>query len=512
MSRAVGIRSVAAALATVGLAACGTTVQGAGTGVAGGSGGGGAQSLSVPSAAASADGGAAPAQGAVPVPGSTAVGRGSGATSGAGVTASTPTRGTATSGAGRSGGLVPAAAPGVTASKIYLGIAYSSQSAAADRALGASGGAPSYDERNVFNAVIDYANAHGGFAGRKLQAIYYNENLTNDRSSENQAACSFFTQDNKVLFIYSAAQSVFYACAAKAGAVPIDGGGTGNGMTYAQYPHLVDPDDIRLDRLGSVTVNGLYRAGYFTGKLGLVTWDDPVYKYTIDHGYLPTLSSHGISPTQTAYISVPQQVGALSDTSAAVSSAVTKFRSLGIDHVIIQDGPAGVFSGAGLTFEWMNQAKSQRYYPRYGQNSGNSPGWSVLPSDQMDKAIAVDDSDSDPKYDVGWHENQARQLCFKIEGDAGYPVSSSNGNDEGIAAIACDVVFAAQRMVNAVPSITADNLVNAWQGFGTSFKSAFVYGTKLAPGRRDGADMVRNEEYFASCQCLKFQGQPYYPD
>ena len=78
------------------------------------------------------------------------------------------------------------------------------------------------------------------------------------------------------------------------------------------------------------------------------------------------------------------------DTSSAISSAVTKFRAEGIDHVIVQDGPAGVFGDTGLTLEWMNQAKSQRWYPRYGQNASNAPGWSVLPSDQMDHAIAID--------------------------------------------------------------------------------------------------------------------------
>src|SRR4051812_10814835 len=92
-----------------------------------------------------------------------------------------------------------------------------------------------------------------------------------------------------------------------------------------------------MDSNAVVTANGLFNAGYFAGKLGMVTWDDPDYRYTMTQGYLPTLASHGITPIETVYIGVPQQLGALGDMSSAVSSAVAKFKAEGIDHVIIQD-------------------------------------------------------------------------------------------------------------------------------------------------------------------------------
>jgi hypothetical protein len=265
--------------------------------------------------------------------------------------------------------------------------------------------------------------------------------------------------------------------------------------------------------LGHLTVSGLYKAKYFTGKLGLVTWDDPNYREAVRIGYLGPLSQLGIQPAQIAYIMVPQTLGALGDMTAATNSAVAKFKSAGIDHVIVQDGGAGVFGGTGLTLEWMNAAKSQRYYPRYGQNAANSPGWSVLPSDQMDHAIAVDHSDYDKSKDAGASVNEAREYCFKIMAAAGYPVNSSNANDEVFAGLACDFVFFMQRVMNnSLSQLTADGFVNAAQQLGTSFKSAVVYGTKLIPGRRDGGGMVRTEEYFDSCKCLKYKTAPAYGD
>ena len=509
MARTKLVVPVIAVTAVAVLTGCGSTVQTTGTDAVTGTTGLAAPSSTAPSAAAGG-GLTVPTTG----PGGSVVAGGT--ATGAVGTGTTTTSGT-TSGSGSapitsgggSTGLTPSRAPGVTSSKVYIGIPTSDQAGSADKAIGAAGAAPSYKQSEIVNAIVKYANSHGGFAGRQLEPIYYDYNLTDDSSAQDQSACAHFTQDNKVAAIISSGHDLLAACAEKAGALPMDAESPSN---FQKYPHLLDPEGISLDRIGAVTVSGLQRAHYFSGKFGLVTWDDPRYRAAVSNGYNPTLAKYGIKIWQTAYIMVPQQVGAISDMSAAVSSAVTKFRSLGIDHVIIQDGAAGVWSGAGLTFEWMNQAKSQRYYPRYGQNAANSPGWDVLPADQMNNALAIDQNDYDAKYDEGWHTNQDREKCFKIQADAGQPVHRNNINDEGLAAQYCDLIFMFQRAINHVSVISNDALVQAVSGFGTSMGSALVYGNKFFPGRRDGGDMVRTEIYKQSCRCLQFLGKPYWAD
>jgi hypothetical protein len=510
MSARLGLRHVVVVTAiTLAAAACGSTVYNRAGRFSGGGG-----ELGLPSDHGVTSGsGSSTATSALLASGaaggqSAGGGAGAGGFGGAGGAAGAGTVG-GFSGSRSAGGLVPAVGPGITDTTIFIGAEVSSQSAAGDRALGAAGAAPSYDLRDVTNAVINYANSHGGFARRHMQAIYFDVNLTADRNIQDQSACADFTQDHKVFALVSATTDILVACAEKAHAVPV-GAGSATAQTFQQFPHLVDPDLLRLDRLGSVTTSGLSKAGYFTGKLGLVTWDDSNYRYAVTQGYLPALSALGITPTQTAYITVPQQIGALGDTSAAVNSAVTKFRALGIDHVIIQDGPAGVFSGAGLTFEWLNQAKSQQWYPRYGGNLYNAPDAGIYPTDELNHSLYVDQSDDDPKFDQGWQPNAARQQCFKIEADAGLP--PMNANDEGLATQVCDLIFLMQNAIGKVPVISADSFIQAVAGLGTSFPTAFVYGSKFFPGRRDGGDEVRTEEYVASCQCLKYSGPPYYPD
>ncbi|GAC1611196.1 MAG: hypothetical protein NVS3B26_22470 [Mycobacteriales bacterium] len=79
------------------------------------------------------------------------------------------------------------------------------------------------------------------------------------------------------------------------------------------------------------------------------------YRYTTNKCLSPTLASHAVKPpTDPIYISVPQQPGALSDTTAAVSAAANKFNAVRVDHVIIVDAhrlELAPFSVAGNTDE-----------------------------------------------------------------------------------------------------------------------------------------------------------------
>jgi hypothetical protein len=499
--------SLVAAATTLLVAGCGSTLQAHGNS-------GSELSLTAPS---SAPGATAGGSGGLAVPGTgagpgTAAPGNAGGGPGSGPTAPGSTQLGQPGGPGSSSvRVIPADAPGITATTVWVGFGYSSQAASGDRALGLSGQSPTYDSREVYQAVIDYANKHGGFAGRALKVHWFDYKLT-DQNNEDEAACNYWTADNKVFAMFGQSE-LLRTCAEKAHAISF-GAGAEVASTFQKYPHFVDPISIRLDREGQVTVAGLARGGYFGGKLGLVTWDDPNYRFAMEHGYMPALAARHVPVTDHAYIEVPQSADSLAGGMAtSVRSAIARFHTEHIDHVIIQDGAAGVWKGTGLTLEWMNESKAQGYYPRYGENSSNAPGWSALPSDEQDHAVAVITDDFDPANDQGWHQNRTRQNCFAIEAAAGLPVNTSNQNDMSQAAEACDTVFFLQRVLNSgLGLVTPDAFIQAVTRLGTSFPSAFVYGTKFFPGRRDGSDMLRGAEYFASCTCLRFAGPPAYAD
>jgi hypothetical protein len=276
------------------------------------------------------------------------------------------------------------------------------------------------------------------------------------------------------------------------------------------------PAETRLERLGAVTVKAMVHAGWQKptakwpkGKIGLITWDSNDYHYSMDHGWLPGLHESGLKETDVRYVAVPQASGALADASAAISSDVLAFQQEGIDHVFISDGPAGVFTGAGLTLLFMDNAKSQGYYPRYGFNTNNVPGWSNLPADEESGMLAVDSGDGKAENDQGIALNPQRERCFALMRKRGLPV----GDDatRAVALNACDPVWFIEAVLKRTQGTTLPYMVAAGESLGTSYRSPFSYGNRLSQGQHDGAALFRNSAFDDACACMKYSSKPFEP-
>lgn len=513
-------RSWIALLLALALPACGSTVAPQGdalTGAggpqvaAGGDGLGGPalpEQLATEGGAVSSGGpGVVGAPGGVPVPGG-AAGAGSG-----GSTGEAGADPVAVGSGGTSGGASGAVGPGITDDKIFLGIAYFPDAAAGNAALGAAG-ANAGDQRDYSNAVIADLNARGGILGRKVVPIYHEYRSGEPIDPQHEAACNKWTKDNQVFAILFRGR-ILQECAMKAGALITSGDGEA-GPTYDRVPNLVDPGAVRLERLGEATVLGLDREKYFTptpdwptGKIGVITWQDPSYEYGMKQGYLPALKRLGLKVEDERYIVVSQQVGSAADSSSQVSSAVLSFRSKGIDHVLIQDGAAGVFGLGGLTLLFLNNAKSQNYFPRYGFNANNVPGFSIYPADQQRGMLAVDFSDYMPSQDQGIAPNPARERCFAVLRKGG--VTPSDQATYATGAAACDGIWFIETLLKKAPQPTLQGALQAAAALGTSYRSPLVYGTRLGPGQRDGAHLARNARFDSGCSCMRYTTKPYAP-
>ena len=447
---------------------------------------------------------------AVPAGGSGVTGSGAGSGTSTSAGSSTGT-GSTTGGSAGSGGTSPGRTapssrlgPGITATSINLGLQYTKDAAENSAQFGASGLSPG-DFRSYYQPVIDYINSHGGVAGRKLVPYYYgvNPQAAGGIAAEDAASCAYWTQDHKV-FLMSGGRDGLNACAEKNGGVTMAYGNE-TARTFAQFPHYLDPISFRLERVGALTVRSLAKRGYFTGKFGLVTWDDPNYRLSVKDGYEPALRAAKVPVVETAYIPVPQAYGDLGASNAAISNAILRFASQGIDHVIVQDGPAGLFGGGGLTLQWLNNSESQQYRPRYGMNTYNSPGSQALPATQQQNMLFVSWSNLTPASDAGYRTNTTREACFKIMTDAGVTLTSSNQN---VAAIICDSLFLFQRVGNRPGALTADGFIAQAEQVG-SYPVASVYGASLAPDKHDGGDLVRDGHFDTSCACAVLDGPPY---
>ena len=403
--------------------------------------------------------------------------------------------------------------PGVTAKTINIGVPFCNDCASGNAALGAGGEDPG-DTRRYYQAAIDDVNSRGGVLGRKLAPVFHKISVADNIDASAQAACETFTKDNKVLII-NFRGSLSYECAKKAGILVNGSGGTG--PVYDKYPNLFAPASIRLERLFEVTVKGMVTAGWQkpdqkwpTGKIGLITWDDNEYRFAMKNGYLKGLAGAGLKDEEIRYVAVPQNANALADASAAISNAVLSFRQKGIDHVFIGDGPAGIFAGAGLTLLFLQNAKSQNYYPRYGFNSNNVPDFDSHPKDQLVGMLAVDSFDTAAANDEGIALNPVRERCFAVMKNKGLPVGQ--GQTQALAVNACDMAYFAEAVLKrATAGTTLPNMIAAAESLGTSYRSPFSFGNRIGRGQHDGVALFRSLKFDDACSCITYTSKPFEP-
>lgn len=484
----------------------GLSVPGSGSGGTAGIGGAGNSGLAGAGGGLSGDGGAG--GGSV---GGSGNGGGPGG-SGPGGTTGPDNGGGSTPGGSTSGG---ANGPGVTATTIGLGLGYDPNAAAENAAIGAANASPG-DEQKEGNAVVKYVNSHGGVAGRKFNIVWARITASKSASENYQSACATWTQGkDKALIFDLGGTSIMDQCAAQAHAVEVvDGAITLESTAQnAKFPADIDLEGLTNDRAMRYTVEDLKREGYFSSgaKVGIATWADSNFSYGISHQALPLLSSYGIHPT-VASITPPQTEGDLGQTSASVSNAVLKFKSLGINHVILFDGASGEASGGILTLEWMDQAQSQQYFPRYGLNTGggfNALG-SELPTKQKVNSIGASWI---PSLDEGGQfspSSTKQKLCLQIMRNAGQP--TDNADAVSVELGICDEVFFLQQTLNRVKgAINQQSVLAAINSTGTGYTSLLNFGDDFAPSRHDGPDLIRNMSFQTSCSCFKYTTSPYNP-
>ena len=408
-----------------------------------------------------------------------------------------------------------AGAPGVTSTKIYFGIPYSESGPTNSAAFGASIDA---DARKPYNAMIDVVNKQGGLFGRQVVPLYYKLDAASSQPIEQQeqAACSHWTQDNEVFAIFSSGD-VLQECAKRAGIIiTTTSDGASLPEDFETYPTYFESSSLNLVRIGPVTVNGLHRQGYFGSdpKIGVVLWDEPEYKASLERGFLPALQQKGLQmATEPAYVTAPQTASDLSATSADINSAVLRFQTQGITHVFLLDGQAGLCGGACLGVFFFRRADSQEYFPRYGLNANNQArvglDEGLYPARQLRRSIAVEWRAADETYDEGWKPNQARERCFEIMRDAGVPLD--NANRQHWARAACEQMWLSQlvQQILGKAPLSVNNFMAGINRVGSGFASPNAYGVNLSPTQHDGIAAARNMKFVDSCTCYKWTSDPY---
>jgi hypothetical protein len=410
---------------------------------------------------------------------------------------------------------------GITATTISIGIPYFTNGDAYNAAAGAA--VKNGDPRADGEAVVDDTNAHGGVAGRKLVPVYhaYDANSTEPGASQDQAACSDFTEDHHVFAVLGRSTDVLNACLNKAGVIHIDSGSIigPDKRTFASLP-LYFNGTVSQERMMADEVSVLRRTGYFSAwdyttgmpgalpvKLGVLSLDTPQWERPLVSTLLPGLARAGHAVDQADVIRVhsPKSQAEIGQTVNDVQGAVLKFRSDSVTHVILLD------ANGSLTLLFAKPAQGQHYFPRLGINSASGvqplADQGVLGNDQLNGAVGlgwIPSVDLPAAVSPGY-ATAASKRCLKV-------MLERTGNDYTSTAAAtafgiCDMGnLLAAGIRGAGPGITNTSVRRAIESLGSSFASAALPEEFFGPSRHDGTQRGFDMRWDTDCTCMKYTG------
>jgi hypothetical protein len=415
--------------------------------------------------------------------------------------------------------------PGVTATKVYVGIITDKGSGGLNSAVGVGAISSGDDDANT-KAVLKDIKEHGGAGGREIVPVYgyFDQTSTETYDQQYTAICQKFTKDQRVFAVVDAGIPDAYSyrdCISRAGiaivssSLPISGA-----STFRSHPGYVELASPSLDRLAAYLVSSLQAQGYFSpwnslngqpaatgkAKVGVLTFDDRDYSRAVDTVLVPALKRLG-------YDAVVRKVSQLSSASevsgqaATVKSAQLAFASNGVTHVIPFE------TGGNLMTFFFPTAQAQAYYPRYGGNTGSAfqalleagaaqprqlngvVGYGWVPSIDLQSADS-----SKPVY-----ANEGTRHCLKVMKDAGIVFDS--GNAQGIALNTCSVFYLLKAALDRTPKqVTLATFLRSLAGMGSSFSKPGGLGLDFLGGRPDPANKGYYFRYESGCNCMRYYG------
>jgi hypothetical protein len=411
-----------------------------------------------------------------------------------------------------------APAVGVTEDTISIGFIESENADQANQALGSSE-VTAGDGRAMDEALIEDLNKRGGIAGHRVVPVFGTIDATSNETFESQfeGLCQTFTRDHHVYGVVGAGQVTenFLACMEAAGSVNVNGGFSNNdARIFPRYPHYIEVAMMNLTRGASITVDGLFRAGYFGSgaKIGVVTYDSPQFENALREGLLPALARHGLEAAETRMLSYPDRLSDAGTMSSQASSAALRFKTQNVTHVLILD------YNALATVLFMEAADNAEYAPKYGLNSqnGGSQLATIVPSccaQELHGALLVGWS---PAADLGAEDYEARpknasyRRCVKLMAENGVTFDSANA--AGIALISCDSVWFLEQSVERAAVnglISADTFLAGVHGLGTGFLAADPFQTRFDATHHDGISQAADMVYLDECSCFRYTSAPY---
>jgi hypothetical protein len=396
------------------------------------------------------------------------------------------------------------AAPATTG-EIKIGIQYVANGADSARAAGAQvaegGGLEGDLPRAEWNALIDDVNDNGGVLGKKVVPVFFAIDGLQGQSTAvvEQAACTRFTQDNKVFVAYIASYlhtESLVRCLADAGVLVL----TQSGSIIEDAKQIKGFDklfattgSINLTRFIPAYVDGLAKQGYFEkdSKVGILSLDLPSFDRAAAL-LEKELKKRKINLAEHVVVPYFQDNAGAATAAAQIAGSVLKFKAAEVDRLLLLS-----FQGVGFLF--MAQAEPQGFRPVYGLSSiDGAQSLAVALGDNATKQL-------EGAKGIGWSPpldveaatpNAAAAKCDAL--------MQANGLPSGFSVWAtCDSFNVFVEAAKAGGKVTAKSVIAGFHKMGV-LHPANVLTLEYQRGAVDGISTYRPLAYSADCTCFEY--------
>ncbi|HEX9681659.1 MAG TPA: ABC transporter substrate-binding protein [Acidimicrobiales bacterium] len=393
---------------------------------------------------------------------------------------------------------------GGDATTITIGV-HDDNPGAAFSQFGVQGG-PSGDQGVWIREIVKWINANGGMGGREVRLVHHvTESLNGSFDQQAERACTLFTEDNDAAVVVGGARVPtlnLVECLARHDTPLVwSYGFMADASTFARHAdYLYMPAMVQAERL-AVWIDAVAEAKFFDDSvIGLVRYDTPIHDRLANDVVRPRLAAYGheVRSENEFAFQEAQAASSAADMSAQASNAVLRFRTNGVDRVILQPTSAV----APLLF--FAAAESQGFRPRYTYTSYDNPAFqdanagdrtNQLRGSMVFGWIPAGDVDAENFPPM----NAAAERCVEITSGATPP-----GN--GAIRRYCDGLMFLKFLFDGGAEPTTAGIRRAVDALGSSYPSAWTLRAVLGPGRHDGAAVGRIVEFDDGCRCYKYTG------
>lgn len=413
--------------------------------------------------------------------------------------------------------VVGSSGPGVTATTITIGIAWSRDldEGAEDlrRVTGVRITPP--DLPGVLRQVARDVNERGGIAGRRLRVEVwrYDEDDYPTPADYVEAECAHFTQDVPVFSVFTWKGDIAtYHCYEDHGMPFVETWAYSlDDVELRRLQHTYSTSFPNLSRLARLNAAGLANEGFLTpdSKIGVVTYDHPVFVRPVEQVLKPVLAARGLSLAGEARINVHD----LGVAATEVNNAVLRFRRDGIDKVLFLE------TSTELALLFTRAAEAQQHHGfRYGLTSASSPdvrdkgGVRWLPAGQMTGAVSLGWA---PLGDIPQGQGlallgQPAKRCLEIIERDGVRYDRDSCCELWSALEICERVWFIDAAIEAGYSgaVSATSFLLGAESLGSTFDAPTTPRLTFEPGKHDGPSTYRVARWMPSCSCFSYTSRP----